>query len=300
MPDQILSQDFELKLEEISMKIFENKKKKNRSNIRTSYRTDFNKPAVNFNDYYSIYNNDRMLMNLTNLTNLTQNLQIESKKLSAHKLKKSVRFADTLGQDLVKINEFVLYPSEDESKLIDSDESDEFFSDDSQEEDHESFEYENIRSKWKCCFDNPGLSPKFYNDLNDKKVLLEFVHANHNILEGTIRVINLNFHKKVSLRYTFDDWKTYVDSKCDYFKSLNFNHVQTDQFKFSVELDQSLIGKLIEENKYLSSTNEPVFKIHFAICYETSNDFQNHKPEVYWDNNSSKNYCFESYLQMIF
>lgn len=292
MPDHILTQDFELKLEEISMKIFESTTKK-RSKVRTSYRTDFTKPAINFNDYF----NDELLLNLSNLT---QSFQLQDNvKESPLKKKKRVRFADSIGLDLAEMTEIVLYPSEDESRLIDDSYSS---SDDSSQDSLEldTFEFENIRSKWKCCFNQPGFNANFYNDLKEKKVSLEYVHMNHNILDGMVRVINLGMYKKVSLRYTLDDWKTYNDSNCDYLKSMNFDHLHTDQFSFKFELDKNLINMLLDKNKYLPSFNDPIFKVKFAICFETySDDSMSVSVGQHWDNNQSKNYCFECYLNMI-
>lgn len=304
MPDHMLTQDYERKLEEISMKLFESTKpKKHRSNIRTSYRTDFSKPVLNFNDYGNFFGNYQEQLML-NLTTLTESLKIVENPIKQYpitkKSKKSVRFADTIGCAMLNVVEFSPYPNEDEDKTIDSDDS---WSSDSSFDSLEldTFEVENIRSKWKCCFEQPGLLPNFYQELKEKKILLEFVHVNHNILDGTIRVINLSKFKRVSIRVTFNEWKSYTDVPGEYGKSLNFEHVLTDQFKFSVKLDDDMISKLLEENKYISSTNEPIFRCQFAICLDTfsDNELQN-KQESHWDNNQSKNYCFESYLQMIY
>lgn len=295
MPDHVISQDFELKLEEISMKIFENTTKK-RSKVRTSYRTDFTKPAINFNDYFD----EQMLLNLSNLTQ-SLHLQENAKQIPLlnNNNKKKVRFADSLGFELAETTEIVLYPSEDESRQIDDSYSS---SDDSSPDnlDLDTFEFENIRSKWKCCFDQPGLNANFYNDLKERNILLEYVHMNHNILNGAIRIINLGMFKKVSIRYTLDNWKTYKDSNCEYNKSMDFDYLKTDQFTFKFELDKKLINDLLDENKYLPSFNDPIFKVKFALCFESFCDesmVASHGQ--YWDNNQSENYCFECYLNMI-
>jgi len=309
MPDHMVPPDFDLKLEEISMKIFETTTKK-RSKLRTSYRTDFSKsPTIitnqqfGFNDSYT-YNdlyNDQVMFSLTKLAEFS----ISNNAVSVKKSKKSVRFADSLGQSISTIYNIFLYPCEDPDLLTetDSDVSTDSFTDtDSEEEELEidAFEFSNVRSKWKCCFEQPGLNATFYRDLDTSRILLETIHANHHILEGIVRVVNFAANKKVSLRYTFDDWKTHADKECDYIKSLNFNHVHTDQFKFEFELNESMFERLLEENKYLNSTNEPFFKVQFALCYDTFHDeARTDRADTYWDNNALKNYCFECYLQMI-
>jgi hypothetical protein len=303
MPDHMCAQDYERKLEDISIKLFEAsaQPKKNRSNIRTSYRTDFSKtPVINFNDHYSFFNyEDQMLLSLASLTESLKIVEpLKQYPVVTRKSKKSVRFADAVGCAMLKVIEFLPYPNEDENKMIDSDES--FSSDGSQDLDLDTFEVENIRSKWKCCFEQPGLNPNFYQELQDKKVRLEFVHVNHNILDGTVRVINLAQFKRVTVRVTFNEWKSYIDVTAEHVKSLNFNHVLTDQFKYSVELDKSMISQLLEENKCTNTTDEPIFRVQFAICLEAFSDSQMlNGLETYWDNNDSKNFCFESYLQMI-
>ena len=163
-----------------------------------------------------------------------------------------------------------------------------------------TFEFNNVHSEWNCCFEQPNLKPNFYQRLKEKNAILESIHANHNVLEGTVRVQNISYHKKISLRYTFDEWKTHNDLKCDFNVSFNYEHVLTDQFKFSFEITEGLFAKLLEENKYINSTSSPFFKVQFAVCYETFNDeAQQETIETYWDNNDLNNYCFECYLKMV-
>lgn len=304
MPDHMmLSTEFELKLEEISSKIFENTTKK-RSKLRTSYRTDFSKPPTVLTpqkiETYRPYMG-QVRLNLNQLSEFQSNTP--TRILPARKLKKSVRFADSMGFNLTNINEFFLYPSEDPDLFMDpdSDVSADSFTDSDQENELEldTFEFGNVRSKWKACFEQPGLSPSFYRDLDVNKVLLETIHANHHILEGIVRIVNLTKNSKVKLRYTFDNWKSCSDMQCEYLKALNFEHVHTDQYKFAFELDANLIEELLDGNRYLSnSACEPFFKVQFALCYEID-DGQGMVVESHWDNNSGRNYCFECYLQMI-
>ena len=300
MPDYMLSSDFDMKLEEISMKIFENTSKKHRSNIRTSYRTDFSKASALLSSPKQFHMNHSNSPRLKTITN------IHSDK--PKKLKKSVRFADAIGLNLVKIVTFLLYPNESETSVIDDAYHNDFDKENSFEEsdfkteqlDLNTFEFNNVHSEWNCCFEQPNLKPNFYQRLKEKNAILESIHANHNVLEGTVRVQNISYHKKISLRYTFDEWKTHNDLKCDFNVSFNYEHVLTDQFKFSFEITEGLFAKLLEENKYINSTSSPFFKVQFAVCYETFNDeAQQETIETYWDNNDLNNYCFECYLKMV-
>lgn len=308
MPDYNLPSDFDMKLEEISMKIFESTKK-HRSNIRTSYRTDFNKASVLLASPKQFHINQNssprvqrdQLLHSPRLKTIT-NIYSDKPK----KMKKSVRFADAIGLNLVKIVTFLLYPNESDTSMIEDDyhreyESEDSFEDSDEELDLNTFEFNNVYSMWRSCFEQPNLKANFYEQLNDKKVILESIQANKNVLEGTVRVKNISYHKKISLRYTFNDWNTHNDLTCEFNRSFNYDHVLTDQFKFSFKITESLFAKLLEENKYSSSsTCSTLFKVQFAVCYETYNDeTQLESIDKYWDNNDLNNYCFECDLKMV-
>lgn len=87
-------------------------------------------------------------------------------------------------------------------------------------------------------FNQPGGSSEFFNVLRDKKICLEnaFMADSENI-RGTVRVVNLDFNKKVVIRYTFDDWITsetidgvYLQGSCDGF---------SDKFTFLLDYKQA-------------------------------------------------------------
>lgn len=59
-------------------------------------------------------------------------------------------------------------------------------------------------------FQQPGSLPDFYNRLREQKVVLENVSVGADLsVKGIVRVINESYHKKVYIRYTFDQWKNY-------------------------------------------------------------------------------------------
>ncbi|TRY61573.1 hypothetical protein TCAL_02126 [Tigriopus californicus] len=119
-------------------------------------------------------------------------------------------------------------------------------------------------------FSQPGGFANFFDLLNTKKVCLENAYmANKSAIQGTIRVQNLSFQKKVLLRYTTNEWvtssdleATYIDGSCDGF---------SDKFTFHLGTAAPLlVGQ----------------RIQFCLCYQTG-------AEEFWDNNVGKNYVFQ-------
>ena len=122
-------------------------------------------------------------------------------------------------------------------------------------------------------FNQPSGSSGFFNNLRDKKVSLESAYMSDlKTIKGTIRVVNLDFNKKVVVRYTTDDWKTtsdvdgvYLNGSCDGF---------SDKFTFSIDYSgiAGSVGK----------------RLQFCLKFECAgND--------YWDNNSGRNYVFQCF-----
>lgn len=119
-------------------------------------------------------------------------------------------------------------------------------------------------------FSQPGGFANFFDLLNTKKVCLENAYmANKSAVQGTIRVQNLSFQKKVLLRYTTNEWvtsadieATYIDGSCDGF---------SDKFTFYLgTATPLLVGQ----------------RIQFCLCYQTG-------VAEFWDNNDGKNYVFQ-------
>ena len=117
-----------------------------------------------------------------------------------------------------------------------------------------------------------GKSSTMLNRLRDKKISLETAYPcdTQSIIKGVARVVNLDFHKKVSVRYTTDDWisfkeidATYLSATCDGFSD-----------KFSFVVDTSTIVKNAGKRLQLC--------LHFQCL---GND--------YWDNNNGSNYVFQ-------
>ena len=90
-------------------------------------------------------------------------------------------------------------------------------------------------------------------------------------LEGQIIAKNMCYKKRITIRYTLTDWKTFSDTDAFFVNSIDAKH---DRFMFTIRVNKSL----------LENANESV-GISFAIKYE----FQD---IVYWDNNNGDNHQF--------
>lgn len=105
------------------------------------------------------------------------------------------------------------------------------------------------------------------NRLKAQQVCLETCSVQERLLSGSIQVRNLCFDKSVSVRITFDSWRSFQDVPC-----LHLNNVygcpDTDTFSFSVLVPDVL---------------EPSSRVEFCIQYQT-------RDHTFWDNNHGNNY----------
>ena len=118
-----------------------------------------------------------------------------------------------------------------------------------------------------CDFAQPiDTTVDFEDRLNAQRVCLERVLCSNSALVGTVKVRNLAFEKKVTVRVTFDHWKTHRDIWADYVSTCPDN--EADKFIFRITLPSCFA-----EGQ----------KIEFAIRYIVGG-------KEFWDNNSAKNY----------
>ncbi|XP_067212391.1 glycogen-binding subunit 76A isoform X2 [Linepithema humile] len=120
-------------------------------------------------------------------------------------------------------------------------------------------------------FQQPGGMGNFLDLVRERRVCLENALVRDPVtlaIQGTVRVINLDFHKSVHVRYTLDAWRnfsdlqaTYVPNSCDGF---------SDKFSFVLYCHTLSIGNRLE----------------FAVRFQC-------KGAQYWDNNAGVNYCFQ-------
>ncbi|XP_031734671.1 protein phosphatase 1 regulatory subunit 3C-B-like [Anarrhichthys ocellatus] len=105
------------------------------------------------------------------------------------------------------------------------------------------------------------------NRLKAQQVCLETCSVRERLLSGTVQVRNLCFDKSVSVRITFDSWRSFLDISCLYLNNV-YGCPDTDTFSFSVLIPEVL---------------EPSNRVEFCIQYQT----QDH---TFWDNNHGNNY----------
>lgn len=115
-------------------------------------------------------------------------------------------------------------------------------------------------------FTQPLKRQDFNERLNSMNVALEAVVLRDFGMCGTVKVRNLTYHKKVTVRYTIDGWSTYRDVVGQYIERLHTEF--TDTFSFEIALPTTLIKDC---------------KLEFAICYKVLG-------VEFWDNNSGDNY----------
>jgi len=115
-------------------------------------------------------------------------------------------------------------------------------------------------------FTQPLKRQDFNERLNSMNVALEAVVLRDFGMYGTVKVRNLTYHKKVTVRYTIDGWSTYRDVVGQYIERLHTEF--TDTFSFEIALPTTLIKDC---------------KLEFAICYKVLG-------VEFWDNNSGDNY----------
>ncbi|MGH0127221.1 UNVERIFIED_CONTAM: hypothetical protein FKN15_074556 [Acipenser sinensis] len=63
------------------------------------------------------------------------------------------------------------------------------------------------------AFEQPGESCGFEDRVREKHVSLEKVTASHFDIRGLVRVLNIDLKKEVFVRYTFNDWLSFVDAQ---------------------------------------------------------------------------------------
>ncbi|XP_078690111.1 glycogen-binding subunit 76A-like [Branchiostoma floridae x Branchiostoma belcheri] len=188
---------------------------------------------------------------------------------SRERQKKSVHFADSLGLDLVDVKIILDYdtppviPKQVLSALNTSKQRSPEYND--------AFPGQRFLGS---CFRPLGNDPDFLGRVWDQALCLETAVVAGMTVLCSVRVRNLDYHKNVYVRFSFDGWKTceeleasYVYGSCD---------GTTDKFSFTMTAPPG---------------DFPVgSKIEFAIRYEIPGN-------TFWDNNKGKNYVFECYCK---
>ncbi|XP_029197970.1 protein phosphatase 1 regulatory subunit 3B-like [Acropora millepora] len=122
-------------------------------------------------------------------------------------------------------------------------------------------------------FTQPLKSQDFNERLNQSNVCLENIFIKDSTVNGSIKVRNLSYDKKITVRYTIDGWSSHQDVVAWYIQGLHTG--LTDTFGFEIALPTMPIKDC---------------KLEFAICYRF-------RGIEFWDNNSGDNYrllCYSS------
>jgi len=182
---------------------------------------------------------------------------------------KNVTFADDRNCDLVEVRKFV--PS---SENLDLWSNCEYF----QEKRTETKNYKErvitlndlvVTPELALCFTDPYMESRFAENLYNQYVALERCGVRDRTITCIIVVRNIEYKKRVFVRFTIDMWKSYSDIDGKYIP--NSSDGENDRFICSLVLP-----------KYSS-------ELQFAVGYKLSS-------HEHWDNNGGKNFIVQDVL----
>ena len=116
----------------------------------------------------------------------------------------------------------------------------------------------------------PSTSSSSFNiRINHQRICLESAfQEGQKSVAGTVRVVNLSFHKTVIVHWTIDHWTSVAETTASFVKGGSQDG--TDQFRFKLELGESLaVGG----------------RIKFCLKFVCEGE--------HWDSNSGANYVFQ-------
>ena len=172
--------------------------------------------------------------------------------------KKSVRFADTHGLALAQV--YDIREPDREARCTSP---------------HWSAKRGHLVKSLCLTCSQPASTDGFLDRVRHKCVCLENVAVRDMSVKGTVMVANLAYEKRVSVRWTVDNWGSHQDSEASYVQRGSSNG-ECDRFAFEITVPESV---------------EAGQKIQFAVCYRPAGK------EEYWDNNDGKNYSLECYTE---
>ncbi|XP_028665659.1 protein phosphatase 1 regulatory subunit 3D [Erpetoichthys calabaricus] len=200
----------------------------------------------------------------------TERAKLEISRARSPSSQKKVRFADSLGLELISVKHFchadvpevprhVMARLQGETPPNHLNNLDMFF------------RVPRQSTFLETQFPNPCHSSDFLEQVRAMNVCLEKVETSDFCLSGVIRVVNVAFEKGVTVRYTLNNWVSFVDVVATYVQGSSED--DTDQFAFKL-----VIPTLIETGGTMQ----------FAIKYCVGGS-------EYWDNNGGNNYKVRSH-----
>jgi protein phosphatase 1 regulatory subunit 3A/B/C/D/E len=221
-----------------------------------------------------------------------KSFNIESKKKtvsSARTTKKIVRFADSFGFDLEKVqfigkNSFseIFSPSTQNIPNIEEEDSDKI----------------NENKPFMVLL--PLFSLQKSTQVTDIKLESYVYDYENKMIRCMVKVHNISFHKRVFARITLNQWKSYYDLNAVYVKSESqktkntwndsYQNVSFDFFGFCLIIpDKSNTSYKNPQEKSL--VDDSTIRIEFALGFETDN-------QSHWDNNFGQNYKFQLFYNI--
>lgn len=186
-------------------------------------------------------------------------------EVSASSERKRVKFADSMGLNLASVKHFSsLEEPQIPSKVLSRHKSfppqqQDFINDLCQ-----SFKSSLDTDRLFACFPEPGETERRVQQLG---VCLEKVTISQFDVRGQIRVLSDCTDKEVGVRYTFNDWLSYVDAQA--------LPMAADAPGFA--------GELFSFTVYTPPFMDPSSAVHFAVYLKTQD-------AEFWDNNGGQNY----------
>lgn len=104
---------------------------------------------------------------------------------------------------------------------------------------------------------------------------LQVVDGDETVLQGTLLIRNITYHKTVMVRYTLDDWET-VNDVLGWYHLADKDKIGWDRFQFSISLAGSRQG--LEK------------RVMWLVAKYAGADGQGADVVEWWDNNEGKNY----------
>ena len=200
----------------------------------------------------------------TSLPTPTERAKLEISRTRSPSSHKKVRFADSLGLELISVRHFDYADIPEVPQRILNKFKREIPLPLNRFDKFPSVPTQTIFMEME--FTNPGTLPDFLDKVKEMKVLLECVQSDDFSLSGFVRVLNISFEKSVAVRYTLNNWMTCMDILGCYvpFSSDGV----TDKFSFKM-----VVPTFLESGGILQ----------FAVKYSVDGD-------DYWDNNYGNNY----------
>lgn len=130
-------------------------------------------------------------------------------------------------------------------------------------------------------FVNPSSKEGFDELLKQQGVCLHSVRTYYTSIYGLVSVKNLSYHKKVTVRYTLNDWKTHFETRASFMPRAKPEvESDIDQFRFTI---------FANPKDFFGAAP----KLSFAIRYVTEDG------EERWDSNGGDNYSLKGHSKAL-